>query len=317
VANHEAHFDAVFAGLTSFSGWSVKKARTTYISTSFILAIYAVAEHTSGAELALVWAGWTNSSITHSSNMRKSAGTGGNSDYKFYVGYIPPGAASEFSNALLPNASGWLTDPSIVFALHSASSNSNNNTLGQLNAPFNAGGQTAFTWQNRGDDVMLVIEINSHQDTGVDCLNFWGTGFDGLYHDPNDTDQEVAIGFLDDGVSNDISGGTGGRPDLLDFFSAAGTLIVDCHVRDPGVVIGSATGNPGGAPYNVAQLECYETASVATVYSNDAIKGLISNEVMFLTPEGVPPKTTWNGGVMVHLRAGVWVGSDASNPAWP
>jgi hypothetical protein len=304
-------FDAVFAGLTSLAGWSTKKTPTWHFNNGFYEARHAVAEHTSGAELALVWTGRQAASTGFLGTYgRNNAGAGSSSDWGMFAAYIPPGKGS-FNNSSDPLTSSpsWISLPGTAFRLQKLTHNANGSGTNGLSALFSTQ-SAAFTWQARGDDVILGIERDSGASTQVDHVHLWGTILGTLQHDPNDTDKEAYLGFSSAGVAYP------GGPDFVDFYSVAGALFYGDMV-DPTVFTTTATQNPSGAPYNAMRVRVYETVTQGSVYSNDAVKGLTLEEAIFFTSAGPADKATWNTGAMVHLRNGVWVGSDVSNGAWP
>lgn len=308
--NQQSFITSIFNGLTSFSGWSTKRAVFQYVSGADD-AWVAVAQHTSGAELALVFIANSGSAgRIHSSNGRNGQSAGGSSDWTVHIGYIPAAAASEFTNALDPDNAGWITDPSIVFAMQnltSVSANPGNTPFQEL---FNAGQSAAFSWSVRDDDVILAIERDSGASTEVDHLVLMGSLFGSLFHDPNDTEDECYMHWTSAPAALTA-------PNMLDFFDAAGALILDGSSYVPTIELSTAAQNPPGAPYNAVQMMCYIPSATDVVYDNDGIKGLINPEALFLSSTGPAVKATWNGGTNVHVRSGLWVGSDVSNPAWP
>ena len=104
----------------------------------------------------------------------------------------------------------------------------------------------------------------------------------------------------------------------MDFTNAAEDAVRFGVRNDPDIYLNTAnTNNPPGSPYNAVQVQIYSTLATGDVYSNDGLKGKISDEIMFLTPSGIASKTTWNSKTHVHVRDGLWIGFDSSNPAWP
>jgi hypothetical protein len=300
---NEAWWNAIKGKLEGMTDWSSTTGLTSYVGSGSLQAYYAVSEHTGGARLVWVFVTATSGTIIHSTNMADGgteAGTSSRDPY-IYVAYMPSGAGALTGN---PASSGFLPADSLKFVPLTSS---------DFDTIYSTG-QHFLHFMVRGDDIILGIEYNSHQERTIDQVHLLGTVYDTL-GTAGDTDQEGMISWT--GTAEPSLTGSGAE---LQCFAADASLrwgrlasegTLQIAVNTDYLVITTVDRSPWPWVSPIAKVDDPDLVTNG-IASGQGVKGALNPE-MFRYTQPLNRKQKLDSGNFMHLRGGFVVGWDPSN----
>ena len=302
----ETALNGIITALAAISGWSTKTALTSFAGATSDRAWYWNMLHTSGAEMVWTWSTDPSAdAFIHADNDADGA-TRTTSQFAWgsiFVMYKP--AAATAIGAGNPSSAAWLPSGSPDFWVIGGIG------VSTLISVINSGGSHKFHFLARGDEIIVLLAVDSHVSTEIDSVFMGSTNMFTELVNVTDTNAQGSIHYPF-GVTVDQA------DRRYQSFLASGTRVNLNNITWTTEWLVNLVNDR--APWAWSKIFPHvSNADLDTfgIVAGLGIKGTANPEFIRAVSTSIGEKAQLESGNLIHLRSGMCVGYDSTNGTLP